>query len=165
VERGAVEAKVGKLRTNENVDSVTFLSKPPNVALSSRLPKALCGGRGQEWCPASTHSPIWNVPHFTRQAIFSSTNLPRSKFFSYIKHLSNASPHIFHLTLCELEVSIMALFWEVGTKRKHNLQRDAALTLKKSFQFPTWDGPGDTVRPGSHSSAALAKEASLQVAF
>lgn len=55
----------------------------------------------------------------------------------------------------------MSLFWEVDTKRKHNLQRDAAFTLKKSFQLHTRETSGYAGRLESYSSAASTEEVSL----
>lgn len=85
-----------------------------------------------------------NMPLLNRRAVFSSTNLPQSKFFSYTKHLSNVDtpppPRAFGLFCLHLPpphcVScrwILQAHFEGWPQKENNLQRDAEFTQKRAF--------------------------------
>lgn len=116
-----------------------------------------------------------NMPLLNRRAVFSSTNLPQSKFFSYTKHLSNVdAPHppvpsgssvyIFHLRTVWAVGEYYKLILRGGHKKKTEFTKRRRIHTKEGLwskflcKFHTWGTWGAAWRPGSPSTAALAKE-------
>lgn len=130
-DKGAAEAKSRKVKKWECRQFVvwSFFPSHPMWHYQADYPR-LCVGYGHTMVSCQhLHSPIWNLLHLIRQAVFSSTNLPWSKFFSYMKHLSNVdpppfgslSPHLSHIHCVSFRWILWAYFekwaWKQFTNR------------------------------------------------